>query len=103
MSNTNTIDQDVNKIINAKRTLYEQILTKLENVADIVKSKTNNEQSGGASEKISDNIKILGHIQLPHVSDFDKIEFRMARLSLSKAMSIEQAYKYSNIITKKSV
>ena len=99
MTITNVINEDINKIIDAKRILYDQILTKLENETQNLQT-TVEKQLGGAEQRISENIKILGHITIPRARDDDKMEFRMGRLLLQKVMSLEDVINYSNLATK---
>lgn len=107
---SSNINNDIDKIINAKRTLYEKILQKLEKKANenVLDGSQRNisgvhVMTGGAElEDFTGEIKIIGHINLPHVSDADKVEFRLAKITFPQVMSIEQAHKYSELISKKS-
>lgn len=86
---------DINKIINAKRILYEKILLKLE-------IKANENMIGGSREtnnhnlKLSDftnEIKIIGTVKLPSATDSEKINMRITKLSLPQIVSLEESYK----------
>ena len=83
------INEDINKIINTKNILYNDLLTKLENE---LKRQTNN-QSGG-NNLITNNVKILGNTAVPNFSNEQKIKSRMNQLTFSKFESINDVYNY---------
>lgn len=83
------INEDINKIINTKNILYNDLLTKLENE---LKRQTNN-QSGG-NNLITNNVKILGNTTVPNFSNEQKIKSRMNQLTFSKFESINDVYNY---------
>lgn len=103
MSQMNMND-DILKIINAKRKLYDKILDKLEgeiNDKKLIDTQIYDIMYGGATfDKISDEIKIIGNITLPYVSDSKKIEFRLAKAAFPRVMSLDQAQQYAELITK---
>lgn len=91
-SDKTNIDIDIKKILDTKKNLYEQVLSNLEKKLP----STQTIQTGG--HKITNEIKIIGQIQLPIVTNHDKIIFRLGRLSIPSVMSISDAIKYAELI-----
>ena len=94
----NQLSEDVSKVINAKRVIYERILQKLEKEAgkDMVGGST----EGSFTNNFTNEIKIIGTIEMPQVSDLEKVEFRLAKMAFPKVMSLDQAYEYSQLMLK---
>jgi hypothetical protein len=85
------VSKDINKIINAKQSLYDELLNMLEE--EVKKYTSGSELKGGAAaDKISDNIKIIGTLQMPTISATGMANIRATSLITPNSMNVSQAY-----------
>lgn len=92
---SNIVESDINKIIKAKKILYDKILDILEKEANEDMIGESNLKGGFNLREIGSDIKILGNITLPNISDNAKITSKLERLSIPQVMNMEQASKYT--------